>query len=133
MARCTIRSVSSSEVSSRYSYQLIVPPENLRFANTLKATAAVLVFAHSDIQALEAEGLRVVSDILKKLTGDFTSIRLELLPRDFQELVAGASSKEEQFRLVVDFVSGMTERYAIEFHAEVCEGFSHSNKLRFLA
>jgi dGTPase len=132
MARCTIKNTSSSEASNRYNHQLVIPQENVKFANTLKATAAVLVFAHPDIQALEAEGIRVVSHILQKLTADFTNIRIELLPRDFQELVTETNSKEEQFRLTVDFVSGMTERYAIEFHTEVCEGFSHSNKLRFL-
>ena len=67
---------STTEGSSRYDYTLRIPEDNLRFADTLKAVARVLVFRSSPIEALEFKGTGLIRRLFKELTARWDQARL---------------------------------------------------------
>lgn len=107
---CRIQHLQSGEPSIRYRLQLIVPPAADALAVVLKTIAALLVFNDPRVTTLEAKGQHIVRVLFRTLCR-----REDLLPLDFQELIKSNrfGSKE---RLVADFLSGMTDRYAYVYY-----------------
>jgi dGTPase len=97
------------EKSNRYKYGFRVPEANIRTSKLLKATALVLAFKDPRVVTLEYKGRRVLEKLYKTFC-DHTN----LLPRDFQELIA--ADKKNAKRIIADFVSGMTDTYASEYY-----------------
>ena len=61
-------------------------------------------------------------EIIDKIFGVLTNDELkgfELLPSDFRSLYESNSNKKFRYRLVCDFIAGMTDRYCIEFYARL--------------
>ncbi len=99
----------ANEKSNRYKYGFRVPDANKRLSKLLKATALVLAFNDPRVVTLEFKGKRVLEDLYNTF-----STHTNLLPRDFQELIA--KDERNTKRIVADFVSGMTDTYASEYH-----------------
>jgi dGTP triphosphohydrolase len=106
---CTFQVRDPKEKSNRYKYGFLVPQSNKRSSKLLKATALVLAFKDPRVVTLEYKGRRVLED----LYATFCS-HPNLLPRDFQELIA--NEKKSAKRIIADFVSGMTDTYASEYY-----------------
>jgi dGTPase len=97
------------EISSRYRYSLTKSDKALSTAAVLKAATRLLVFDDPRVKTLEYKG----GLILARLFHTFRK-NPPLLPLDFQQLLSqGRGTKE---RLVADFVSGMTDRYAYSYY-----------------
>jgi dGTPase len=98
----------ADENSFRYRYSLKKSKKALSTAALLKATARLLVFDDPRVKTLEYKGGRILSCLF-----DAFRTRPELLPLDFQQLLQQKRGTKE--RLVADFVSGMTDRYAYAY------------------
>lgn len=84
------------EVLKNFTYQSVIMSPRLKIA--------------------EFRGYDIVKDIFENIQ---KSVEKEngpsLLPMDFRELYNGFYDKEQKMRVICDFVSGMTDRYAVEF------------------
>jgi dGTPase len=65
------------------------------------------------LKVTEYRGKAVIREIFAALTEDDGH---RLMPSDFQALYTGLSEPDEQRRVVCDFIAGMTDRYAMQFH-----------------
>jgi dGTPase len=81
----------------------------------LKQFAYVSIIESPRLKIPEYRGYDVVKTIFQAIINDERD-GYSLLPEDFRTLYLLAKSKQQKVRLVVDFVSGMTDRYAIDFY-----------------
>jgi dGTPase len=89
---------------------------NTRFmVEVLKKYAYISIIESPPLKIPEYRGYGVVETIFKAIVNDKKE-GYNLLPEDFRALYLRAKKKGQHVRLVVDFVSGMTDRYAIEFY-----------------
>ncbi|MBT3067330.1 deoxyguanosinetriphosphate triphosphohydrolase family protein [Rhodoferax sp. U11-2br] len=70
------------------------------------------------LKVVEYRGYELVKTIFKMLTTDGG---YQLLPDDVQQMYLGLKGKAAKYRVVCDFVAGMTDRYAIEFYNRLKE------------
>jgi dGTPase len=110
---CKIIERRDTEVTVRYKYTLTIPDNQRAWAEILKAIPKVMVFSEPRVTTLEAKAKFIMIELFKCFTGDEKGIAL--MPLDYQELMEG-KSKREKVRLVADFISGMTDRYAYEYY-----------------
>lgn len=68
------------------------------------------------LKIAEYRGKQIVKDIFSVLIEEDGH---KLLPEDFQLLFKSANSREEEKRLIVDFIAGMTDRYCVEFYYRI--------------
>lgn len=72
--------------------------------------------ASPKLKIVAYRGKNIIVTIFKALT---KNKGFELLPEDFRELYLRLSKKREKNRTICDFISGMTDRYALEFYARL--------------
>jgi dGTPase len=105
----TIKMTNPEESSIRYKYSLTKSNKALSTAAVLKATVRKLVFDDPRVKTLEYKGGRILGRLFQVFRKD-----PRLLPLDFQQLLESKRATKE--RLVADFVSGMTDRYAYSYY-----------------
>ena len=64
----------------------------------------------------EYRGKQIVKEIFSFLVEDEG---YKILPNDYQELYHCAETKEEKYRVIGDFIAGMTDRYCSEFYYRI--------------
>jgi len=114
-----IEKTHPEESSISYQFSLSKSNKALSTAAILKATARLLVFDDPRVKTLEYKGGRILGrlfHVLRKNTN--------LLPLDFQQLIEDHRATKE--RLVADFVSGMTVRYAYSYYNRLFQPCSGS-------
>jgi dGTPase len=99
----------SEEKSIRYKFSLNKSNQALSTATLLKAMTRLLVFDDPRVKTLEYKGGRILTRLFHAFRKD-----VQLLPLDFQQLLGNGRGNKE--RLVADFVSGMTDRYAYSYY-----------------
>jgi dGTPase len=99
---------SLSKVTLNSSIRLIV--------ETLKRFTYIALIGSPRLKVSEARGKEIVKDIFGILAGDGGH---KFLPQDCQAWHARSVSKSAKMRVICDFVAGMTDRYAVEFHARL--------------
>lgn len=109
---CTIENADKHEKSIRYRYTLKITDASMARAQVLKAAMRILVFENPRVKTLEFKGGEVLSKLMKVFIND-----PNLLPLDYRELVEKNAAPLE--RLVADFVSGMTDRYAYDYYCRL--------------
>jgi dGTPase len=117
---CRIESLGNDEKSIRYKVQFNVPAPAEGLSVLLKTVAFVLVFSDPRVKTLEAKGKLVIEALFEKFQENEG-----LLPLDFQEMIK-LSSYGGKERLVVDFISGMTDRYAYSYYSRLTQPGSGS-------
>lgn len=70
-------------------------------------------------QASRYKGQRILTEIWRALDDD---LGRELLPLDYRNLYEGAEDGPAKKRVLADFVAGMTDHYAVEFHRRLTSG-----------
>lgn len=89
---------------------------NTRFmVEVLKKYAYVSIIESPQLKIPEYRGYGIVETLFNAIVDDEKE-GYNLLPEDFRTLYLRARKQDQHIRLVVDFVSGMTDRYAIEFY-----------------
>jgi len=82
----------------------------------LKHTTYETQIESARLKVAENRGKDIVMGIFNKLNTDAGH---RLLPEDFQDLYEQQTTLENKSRVVCDFVSGMTDRYALEFYGRL--------------
>jgi dGTPase len=107
---------SASERSVRYRYGLTIELEAHALIAVLGAASKVLVFSDPRVRTLEEKGHYIIDRLFDKFTKDEN---YKLMPIDFQQLLRKNIASRE--RLVADFISGMTDRYAFYYYGRLFE------------
>lgn len=97
------------ESSRRYQYDLTKSKVAVSTSEVLKEIARSLVFEHPRVKTLQHKGGYILGRLFETFCKDTT-----LLPLDFQELLN--QRRGTKVRLVADFISGMTDRYAYAYY-----------------
>jgi dGTP triphosphohydrolase len=104
----TIKRTDNGETIGRYQYTLKPNPKAKSKAKVLKTIANLLVFEDPRVKTLQHKGDYIIRSLFGALRKDRS-----LLPLDFQQLLDKGLATQE--RLVCDFISGMTDRYACAY------------------
>lgn len=88
---------------------------------TLKHLNFLLTIMSPRLKVVEYRGYDVVKTIFETLDSEEGHL---LLPDDLQRMYERLSDSDSKRRLICDFVSGMTDRYAIEFFSRLKESGS---------
>jgi dGTPase len=114
---CKIEQTESAfdEFTNRYKYSLIIEPEFQEKVNLYKKIAVELVFKSSQINQMEFKGDRMLTNIFKALEENYiTSVKsTKLLPDFTDNLIRNEKDVLARARLVCDYMSGMTDSFAI--------------------
>jgi dGTPase len=105
---------SETEPSVRYRYGLNVELEAHALIQVLKEAARILVFSDPRVTTLEEKGHFIIEALVDKLRKNY-----QLMPIDFQQLVNREVASKD--RIIADFVSGMTDRYAYHYYGRLFE------------
>lgn len=113
-----VESVHVTEFDKRYPALSQVGVTILTFAKIeiLKRFNFECQILGSRLQVAAHRGKKIVSDIFLEIEKHPT----KLLPADFQELYKRAPTVALKKRVICDFVAGMTDRYAVEYHTRLC-------------
>jgi dGTPase len=68
------------------------------------------------LRVAEQRGRQIVAEIFGRLADENGHL---LLPEDFRAWFLNLKTKPERMRIICDFIAGMTDRYAVEFHARL--------------
>ena len=82
----------------------------------LKNIAYEAVIRSPTLQVVEFRGKDIVKKIFKALVEDDGNW---LLPRDYRELYNACEAEADKYRVICDFIAGMTDRYAVEFYSRL--------------
>ncbi len=96
--------------------KVVVDPKIQRRINILKHFTYKYIISSSRLKVVENRGFEIVKRIFEKLA-DEDGYRY--LPEDFQKIYNSNEDESFRKRLVCDFISGMTDRYALEFYGRL--------------
>lgn len=128
-----LRAGFTSNLVDRFMHGIRVDPETgtaVRFSRiyfdretqlvieALKHLNYELMIMSPRLKVVEYRGYELVRAIFEALDADDGHL---LLPEDCREMFSRMSSGQERRRLICDFVAGMTDRYAVEFHSRLRE------------
>jgi dGTPase len=82
----------------------------------LKQFTYVLLINSPRLKTTQFRGYDIVTEIFNTLNKPGGS---DLLPRDFGLIYSYFQKKSEKKRVICDFISGMTDRYALEFYGRI--------------
>lgn len=90
--------------------------EETRIAvEVLKKISYISLINSSRLKVSEYRGKQIVKEIFESIDSNGS----ELLPPDYRSLHDSLSDDDDKKRIICDFVSGMTDRYALEFYARL--------------
>jgi dGTPase len=92
--------------------------EALLLMEVIKQYIFVSQVKSSRMQLVEYRGQEMVKKIFKTLTKEKNTI--ELLPSDYKTMCSYCVNDEQAlYRIICDFIAGMTDRYAVEFYCRL--------------
>ncbi len=113
---CEITEIDGPSQTNRYRYKLDVLDRRKRQLKCLKKISEDLVFASPAVQQLEYKAERMLMQLFKVLCLSYIrrdSRKYRLLNRDAETMIENASSAAKRARLLCDYVSGMSDDYAV--------------------
>lgn len=104
-----------SKLTNRYKYNLKIDTEFKEKVNLYKKIAADLVFKSAQIHQMEFKGDKMLTSIFKALEDNYIiSLKsMRLLPDFTDNLIRNEKEPNIRARLVCDYLSGMTDSFAI--------------------
>ena len=94
-------------------------PDTKVHVETLKHLNYEVTIMSPRLKLVEYRGYEIIKTIYKALVRDKGFL---LMPQDFRESYLRLKKRSEKYRVVCDFVAGMTDRYAIEFFGRLKQG-----------
>lgn len=115
-----MRGVSAQANSGRdIRFSEIVVKRDIRIKiESLKHLNFLLTIMSPRLKVVEYRGYEVVKTIFETLDSEEGHL---LLPDDLQKMYERLTDTDSKKRLICDFVSGMTDRYAVEFYSRLKE------------
>lgn len=104
-----------NDLTNRYSFNLIIDPEAIEKVNLYKKIAVELVFRSSQLHQMEYKGDIMIQSIFKTLEDNYIiqTADMKLLPDFTDKLIRREEDKLMRARLVCDWISGMTDSFAM--------------------
>jgi dGTPase len=99
-----------------------LPTENEKALNLFKAYVFKHVIKKPDIQLLEYKGQQIVMSLFDA----FSSDPQRLLPTNTSLRWQMAESEEAKYRVIADYISGMTDEFANRVYASLFMPRSHN-------
>ena len=114
---CTIEERESymAEFTSRYKYKLVIDNEAMERVSLFKKIAVELVFESSQLHQMEYKGNMMLEGIFLSLEENYItdSSKIKLLPDFTDSLIRKEKDKYTRARIVCDYISGMTDSFAM--------------------
>ncbi len=98
--------------------KVFLEPKTQKQVEVLKIYTYETVINSPRLKVVESRGFDIVKDIFEALNNDRRA-GYNLLPQDFRSLYEGFKAAPLKKRVVCDFIAGMTDRYAVEFHSRL--------------
>lgn len=95
--------------------EVTLDPEVLQMVEVVKNFTYVSIIGSSRLKIPEYRGHDIVKYLFETLSRDDG---IDLLPLDYREICRTIKS-EEKDRIICDFISGMTDRYVLEFYGRL--------------
>lgn len=115
----THTSLAGREGSERYPLQLFVDETVKREVAILKAVEFVLMIRNPRVTTLEYKGKLIVTNLFRALAQDDSG---DLFPEEIREAWEEVRHEEDaRLRVVCDYISGMTDGYALRLYARLFE------------
>jgi len=108
----------------RHAYQVVLKPKARARIRLHKALSRDLIFGSSALQQIEFKGGQALRQLTQTLFGNYleTSARpYVLVPNDVHAEVTNATTKATRARLLCDYVSGMTDAYAMRSYKRLLD------------
>ncbi len=117
--------VDDHDLSRRYALKVEIEPKTRRRCDILRELLWIYVVGSSRMATHQAGQKRVVTELLtyfaEAAKSDADDAH-DVFPLDVREDLRAADSDLKRLRLVVDFVSGMSDAYALRLHARISRG-----------
>ncbi len=101
--------------TNRYKYEIVIEPHVLKKANFYKRLSVELVFQSSHLHQMEYKGGQMLRKIFELLEENYVTNlnKNKLLPDFTDNLIRNEKDKNVRARLVCDYISGMTDTFAM--------------------
>ncbi|MFA7287593.1 MAG: dNTP triphosphohydrolase [Melioribacteraceae bacterium] len=101
--------------TNRYKYILVIEPEIFNKVELYKKIAVDIVFKSTQLHQMEYKGNKMVESLFDVFHSGYikNNHKFKILPEFNDKLVRDAKSKKEKARLICDYISGMTDAYAM--------------------
>lgn len=121
MVGSLIRSVEVKHHPFLKACQVRMSIDKFKAVETLKGLVYKSVINSSRIRLGDQRALNILNTIFRAFT-EANGSRADLLPSDWQAVyVSDGLTTTERMRAVCDFISGMTDRYCVEFYARITD------------
>lgn len=119
----TATSVEASahhDQGSAFAFTLLAPTAVQLECAVLKAITQELILRDQRTGVYARQAVRIISDLFQVFmdaaTHDLDDVRAAILPYETRLALEGAASESARARLICDFVSGMTDAQASQYH-----------------
>jgi dGTPase len=104
-----------SGFTNRYNYNLVIENEARERVRLFKKIAVELVFESSQLHQMEYKGNMMLEGIFRSLEENYITdtSKIKLLPDFTDSLIRKESDKHTRSRIVCDYISGMTDSFAM--------------------
>lgn len=116
----SVRKKNSRKYASRYCYNFVIQEDAKVKCEILKSLVWELIITDERIATLRRKAENVVGTLLDEFTRWDIPGTFQMYPDDFREKLAKAND-EEKFRIACDYISGMTDMYALRIYARLFE------------
>lgn len=113
-----------SERTRRYRYELMIEPVAKSQIKLYKMLSRELVFGSSELQQIEFKGGRTLKSLGETLLDNYLGASdrpAVLVPNDVHRCIMETDAAAERARLVCDYLSGMTDAYALRSYKRLLD------------
>jgi dGTPase len=106
----------------RYAYEMTIEPLAESRINLHKILCRELVFGSSELQQMEFKGGRILRQLGQMLFQNYLETRpAVLVPNDVHRAVVASEAPAERARFLSDYLSGMTDAYALRSYKRLLD------------
>ena len=108
----------------RYAYKIVIEPLAESRINLHKMLCRELVFGSSELQQMEFKGGRILSQLGQMLLQNYLEPGTRpavLVPNDVHRGVVSSEAPAQRARLLCDYISGMTDAYALRSYKRLLD------------
>ncbi len=118
VAACSLEETSNfmTSRSNRYRFKLVMAPDQLNEIKLYKKLSSTFVFGSPALQQIEYKGGRLLRSLTEAFKENYiTAInkKTKLVPQGLHERVVATPDATVRARLICDYLSGMTDAYAV--------------------
>jgi dGTPase len=113
-----------SRETNRHAFQIVIDPLAEKRIKLHKMLSQELVFGASELQQIEFKGGRVLNELGETLLNNYldpSDRPLTLVPNDVHVCVMACDTRAEKARQLCDYISGMTDAYALRSYKRLLD------------